>query len=148
MASDDDIIDILTRVRVIALVGYSANPARPSHQVAQYLQARGYRVIPVNPGLAGQDHLGETVRAGLSDIPEDVDMVDIFRRSDAAGAVVDDALARWPGLKAVWMQLGVIDAEAAARARDAGVQVVMDRCPKIEIARLGLAGPGALPPVS
>ncbi|KPP92112.1 MAG: putative CoA-binding protein [Rhodobacteraceae bacterium HLUCCA08] len=147
MSTDDDQIrDILTAARVIALVGFSANPDRPSHGVARFLQDRGYRVIPVNPGLAGQVHLGEPVRASVDDIPDAVDMVDIFRRSDAVGGIVDRSLARWPDLQAMWMQLGVVDADAAGRARAAGVRVVMDRCPKIEIARLGLAGPGARPP--
>jgi predicted CoA-binding protein len=135
-ATDDDLRRILTETRTIALVGWSPKPDRPSHRVAAFLKARGYRVIPVNPGQAGQEALGETVRASLSDITEGVDMVDIFRRSEEAGAVVDAALAALPGLKTVWMQLGVVDEAAAARARAAGVEVVMDRCPAIEIPRL------------
>jgi predicted CoA-binding protein len=135
-ATDDDLRRILTETRTIALVGWSPKPDRPSHRVAAFLKARGYRVIPVNPGQAGQEALGETVRASLSDIGEAVDMVDIFRRSEEAGAVVDEALAALPGLKTVWMQLGVVDEAAAARARAAGVEVVMDRCPAIEIPRL------------
>ena len=139
---DDDLIrDVLGRARTIAVVGFSANPSRPSRSVAAFLQARGYRVIPVNPGLAGQVHLGETVRASLADVPEEVDVVDVFRRSEEAGAVVDQALARFPGLQAVWTQLGVRDDAAAARARARGVRVVQDRCPAIEMPRLGLLGP-------
>lgn len=136
----DDIIirRVLTETRTIALVGWSPKPDRPSHRVAAFLKARGYRVIPVNPGQAGQVALGETVRASLAEIGEPVDMVDIFRRSEEAGAVVDEALAVLPGLKAVWMQLGVVDAAAAARAEAAGVTAVMDRCPAIEIPRLGM----------
>ena len=136
----DDIIirRVLTETRTIALVGWSPKPDRPSHRVAAFLKARGYRVIPVNPGQAGQVALGETVRASLAEIGVPVDMVDIFRRSEEAGAVVDEALAVLPGLKAVWMQLGVVDAAAAARAEAAGVTAVMDRCPAIEIPRLGM----------
>ena len=141
--TDDITIDatirrVLTETRTIALVGWSPKPDRPSHRVAAFLKARGYRVIPVNPGQAGQVALGETVRASLAEIGEPVDMVDIFRRSEEAGAVVDEALAVLPGLKAVWMQLGVVDAAAAARAEAAGVTAVMDRCPAIEIPRLGM----------
>ena len=137
--TDELLRRVLTQTRVIALVGWSPKPDRPSHRVAVWLAARGYRVIPVNPGQAGQDAgWGEVVRASLSEIDTPVDMVDIFRRSDEAGAVVDQALADLPGLKSVWMQLGVIDEAAAARARAAGVTVVMDRCPAIEIPRLGL----------
>jgi uncharacterized protein len=137
--TDAVIRDILTSVRTIALVGWSPKPDRPSHGVAKFLAAQGYTVIPVNPGQAGQTALGTTVRASLADITEPVDMVDIFRRSEEAGAVVDQALAVFPGLKAVWMQLGVTDAAAAARAQEKGVTAVMDRCPAIEIPRLGIA---------
>ena len=136
--SDATIRRVLTETRTIALVGWSPKADRPSHRVAAFLKARGYRVIPVNPGQAGQIALGETVRASLAEIGEPVDMVDIFRRSEEAGAVVDEALAVLPGLKAVWMQLGVVDAAAAARAEAAGVTAVMDRCPAIEIPRLGM----------
>lgn len=135
MTTDDEIRDILTRVKTIALVGWSPNPARPSHGVAAFLKARDYRVIPVNPGQAGQTALGETVRATLAEATP-FDMVDIFRRSEEAGAVADEAVRL--GAKVIWMQLGVVDEAAANRARAEGVQVVMDRCPKIEIARLGL----------
>ncbi len=136
--TDVTIRRVLTETRTIALVGWSPKPDRPSHRVAAFLKARGYRVIPVNPGQAGQDALGEVVRASLAEIGEPVDMVDIFRRSEEAGGVVDEALAVLPGLKAVWMQLGVVDAAAAARAEAAGVTAVMDRCPAIEIPRLGM----------
>ncbi len=136
--TDDDIRRILTEVRTIALVGWSPKTERPSHRVAAFLKGKGFRVIPVNPGQAGQVALGEVVRASLSEIGEPVDMVDIFRRSEEAGAVVDEALAVLPGLKAVWMQLGVEDAAAAARAEARGVAAVMDRCPAIEMPRLGM----------
>ena len=134
--TDDTLRQILTRARTIALVGFSANPARPSHQVAQYLTEQGYRVIPVNPGLAGQSFMGETVYANLADVPDDMDMVDIFRQSDAVPGLVDEALARWPDLQTIWMQIGVTHAAAAAVAQARGVAVVQDRCPKIEIPRL------------
>ncbi|MBV7409271.1 CoA-binding protein [Maritimibacter sp. DP1N21-5] len=136
--TDDQIRDILARTRTIALVGYSARPERASHRVAAFLAANGYRVIPVNPGLAGQTALGETIVASLADIPEEaqVDMVDIFRRSEDVPPVVDDALAHLPHLKTVWMQLGIAHDGAAKAARDRGLDVVMDRCPAIEIPRL------------
>lgn len=135
---DARISTILTQTKVIALVGWSPKPDRPSHDVARFLKARGYRVIPVNPGQAGVQALGEVVRASLSDISEPVDMVDIFRRSEAVGPVVEEALRVLPGLKTVWMQLGVINEPAAEAARAKGVQVVMNQCPAIEIPRLGL----------
>ena len=136
---DEILRRILTTSRLIAVVGWSPKPDRPSHGVAAFLKRRGYRVIPVNPGQAGQEALGETIRASLSEVLAEVgpvDMVDIFRRSEEAGAVVDEAIAI--GAKAVWMQLGVIDEAAADRARKAGLQVVMNRCPAIEIPRLGV----------
>lgn len=136
MTADDSLIDhIFKTVKTIAVVGFSANAARPGHYVAAFLQNRGYRVVPVNPGLAGQTMLGETVYADLASIPFPVDMVDVFRNSEAAGAVTDEAIAI--GAKVVWMQLDVINEEAAARARAAGLAVVMDRCPKIELERRG-----------
>lgn len=135
MPSDAEIRDILTSVKTIALVGWSPKPDRPSHRVAEYLKHKGYRVIPVNPGHAGQQALGETVVATLAEAGP-VDMVDIFRRSEEAGAVADEAVRL--GAKVVWMQIGVVDEAAASRARNAGLRVVMNRCPAIEIPHLGL----------
>jgi O-acetylhomoserine (thiol)-lyase len=126
---------ILSTTRTIALVGASANWNRPSYFVMKYLQGKGYRVIPVNPGLAGQDLLGERVYANLREIPEPIDMVDVFRASDQVGPIVDDAIAI--GAKVVWMQLGVRNDAAGAKAEAAGLEVVMNRCPKIEFGRLG-----------
>ena len=137
MESDAKIRGILGSVKVIAVVGWSPKADRPSHRVAAYLAGRGYRVIPVNPGVAGQMALGEVVRASLSEIGEGADMVDVFRRSEEVPGVVAEALTL-PGLKAIWMQLGVTHAQAAAEAEAAGVQVVQNRCPAIEIPRLGL----------
>lgn len=134
--SDDHLRMVLKRAKVIALVGASANPVRPSYYVARYLGLKGMRVIPVNPGLAGQTLLGETVYADLSSIPDDVDMVDIFRRSEAVPAIVDEALSRWPNLQTIWMQIGVQHEEAAAKAEAHGVTVIQNRCPKIEYQRL------------
>jgi len=131
-----DIIDLLTSVRTIALVGASDRPNRPSNGVMKFLQDHGYRVIPVNPMITGEHVHGEYVWRELSQIGEPIDMVDIFRRSSEAGTVVDQAIA--VGAKAVWMQLGVFDEAAAARAEAAGLKVVMGRCPKIEIMRHGL----------
>ena len=134
--SDDLLRDTLKRARTIAVVGVSSNPVRPSYFVARYLGLRGYRVIPVNPGLAGQRLFGETAFADLASIPFDVDMVDIFRAPDAVPGIVDEALARWPGLKTIWMQIGVMHADAAAVAEARGVRVIQNRCPKIEYQRL------------
>ncbi len=136
MTGDDDLRRILTTVKTIALVGFSANPARPSNSVAQFLQRKGFRVIPVNPGLAGQSHIGETVYATLADIPEPIDMVDVFRSSEFVDGVVDEAIA--VKAKVVWTQLGVMDDAAAAKGRAAGIEVVMNKCPAIEMPRLGL----------
>lgn len=133
---DSDIRSILERVRVIALVGASNNPERASNYVGAFLQDKGYKVIPVNPGLAGQDINGAKVYASLADIPEPVDMVNIFRAADAVPGIVDEALALNPQPTVIWMQMGIIHEEAAAKARSAGLTVVMDRCPKVEIPRL------------
>ena len=134
--SDAYLRDILTAVRTIAIVGASPRRERPSHRVMAYLQRHGYRTIPVNPFAAGGTILGETCHATLADISEPIDMVDVFRRTEAAGRVVDQAIAA--GAKIVWMQLGVRDDAAAARAEAHGIKVVMNRCPAIEIPRLGL----------
>lgn len=127
---------ILQRTKSIAIVGVSLNSLRPSYFVARYLNLKGFKIIPVNPGQAGQTLFGQTVVASLSDIPEPVDMVDIFRRSDAVGPIVDEAMAQFPDLQTIWMQIGVENPEAAAKAAAAGIDVVQDRCPKIEYQRL------------
>jgi predicted CoA-binding protein len=137
LTRDEDITDLLTGARTIAMVGASDRPDRASHQVMKFLQDHGYRVIPVNPTITGEHIHGEYVWRELSQIGEPIDIVDIFRRPLAAGEAVDEAIAI--GAKAVWLQLGVINEEAAARATEAGLSVVMDRCPKIEIMRLGIA---------
>ena len=134
---DDALIrDVLTSVRTIALVGASPKPERPAHQVQRYLQEAGYEVHPVNPGQAGKEILGRRVYASLAEVPGPIDMVDIFRNSEAAGRVVDEALDLNPLPRVIWMQIGVRNEAAAARAREKGVIVIMDRCPKIEHARL------------
>jgi predicted CoA-binding protein len=130
--SDATIQAVLATPKTVAVVGCSPSPERDSHRIARLLQARGHRVIPVNPGH--QEILGETCYASLRDIPEHVDMVDIFRRSEQVAPIVDEAIA--VGAKIVWMQLGVIDEQAAAKAQNAGLTVVMDRCPAIEYRRL------------
>lgn len=135
--TDSHLKSILGRTKTIAVVGVSANPVRPSYYVARYLGLKGYRVIPVNPGLAGQTLLGEVVHASLTEVPDDdVDMVDIFRRSEAVPGLVDEAMARWPDLKTIWMQIGVSHDAATATAEAAGIDVIQDRCPKIEYQRL------------
>ena len=137
LTSDSDLRTLLEETRTIALVGASDRPDRPSYRVMRSLQAHGYRVIPVNPQITGEHLHGEFVFRDLSQIGDPIDMVDIFRNSAAAGAAVDEAIAA--GAKAVWLQLGVIDDAAAARAEAAGLKVVMDRCPAIELPRLGIA---------
>ena len=134
--SDDFLRGILRRTRTIAIVGVSANQVRPSFYVARYLQLKGFRIFPVNPGLAGQKVLGNEVYPDLSSIPHDIDMVDIFRQSDHVPPIVDAALERWPALQTIWMQIGVENAPAAAVAEARGVDVVQNRCPKIEYQRL------------
>ncbi len=133
--TDDAIRAILTTTRRIAVVGASTNPARPSYGVSGFLVRRGYKVTPVNPGVAGQSLHGQDIVARLEDAGA-LDMVDIFRASDQVGPVVDDAIRL--GARTIWMQLGVINEDAAEHARAAGLTVVMDRCPVIETARLGL----------
>ena len=136
LTKDEDIAELLRSARTIAMVGASDSPDRPSYRVMKFLQDQGYRVIPVNPKITGEHIHGEYVWRELSQIGEPIDIVDIFRRSDFAGENVDQAIE--VGAKAVWMQLGVIDLAAAKRAEAAGLKVVMDRCPKIEIVRLGV----------
>ena len=128
--------EILTTMRTVAVVGASPRRERPSHRVMAYLQRRGYRAIPVNPNAVGTEINGETVYAKLSDVAEPIDMVDVFRRTEMAGEVVEQAIEI--GAKVIWMQLGVRDDDAAARAEAHGLKVVMNRCPAIEIPRLGL----------
>src|SRR5690242_13195676 len=136
--SDAQLRAILERVRTIAMVGASSNWNRPSYFVMKYLQGKGYRVIPINPGIAGQELLGEKVYAALRDLPpelaETIDMVDMFRPSAEAPKIVDEAIAI--GAPVVWMQLGIRNDEAAATAEKAGIEVIMNRCPKIEFGRL------------
>lgn len=134
--SDEFLRGIFGRVRRIAVVGVSANPVRPSYFVARYLSLKGFEVVPVNPGHAGQVLFGQKVVAGLSEIEGHVDMVDIFRRSEAVPGIVEEALACFAGLRVIWMQIGVEHAQAAHMAQARGVDVVQDRCPKIEYQRL------------
>ena len=134
--ADADIRRILTSVKSIALVGASANPARPSFIVLKYLLERGYRMLPINPTLAGQTLLGLPCYAALSEAPGPIDMVEIFRSSEHAGGIVEEALRLDPLPRVIWMQLGVRDAVAAENARARGIEVVMNRCPKIEWGRL------------
>lgn len=134
--SDAQLKEILTRTRRIAVVGVSMNPVRPSYYVARYLSLKGFQMVPVNPRHAGGVLLGQKVQGALSDIEGDVDMVDIFRRSDAVPPIVDEALAHFPKLQTIWMQIGVEHADAAAKAEVRGVTVIQNRCPKIEYQRL------------
>lgn len=132
--TDDYLRSILRRVRIIAMVGASPRPNRASYRVMQYLQSKAYRVIPVNPRAGVAEILGEKVYPSLADVPEAIDLVDVFRRSEEAPAVVDAAIAR--GAKVIWMQIGVRHDAAARQAEQAGLHVVMNRCPKVEYARL------------
>ena len=136
LTTDDEIRDLLQSARTIAMVGASDSPERASWEVMQVLQEHGYRVIPVNPRITGEHVHGEYIWRELGQIGEPIDIVDIFRRSEEVGPIVDQAIA--VGAKAIWMQLGVENAEAAAKAEAAGLKVVMNHCPKIEFARLGL----------
>ena len=137
LSRDEDIAELLQGARTIAMVGASDNPDRASFGVMKFLQDQGYRVIPVNPRITGEHVHGEYVWRELSQIGEPIDIVDIFRKSEAVGPIVDQAIAI--GARAIWMQLGVVDEAAAAKAEAAGLKVVMDRCPKIEFARLRLS---------
>jgi predicted CoA-binding protein len=136
LTRDEDIAELLTNARTIAMIGASDRPDRPSHGVMKFLQDHGYRVIPVNPQITGEHVHGEFVWRELAQIGVPIDIVDIFRRPEAAAEAVEQAI--FVGAKAVWMQIGVINEEAAAKAEAAGLKVVMDRCPKIEIPRLGI----------
>jgi predicted CoA-binding protein len=140
LTADEDIRELLTTARTIALVGASDRPDRPSYGVMKRMQDHGYRVIPVNPQITGEHVHGEFVFRELGQLGDPIDIVDIFRRADAVGPIVDEAIAI--GAKAIWMQLGVVNEAAAARAEAAGLKVVMDRCPAIEIPRLGIAPVG------
>lgn len=140
LTSDAEIKDLLENAKTIALVGASDRPNRPSYGVMRTLQDHGYRVIPVNPQITGEHIHGEFVFRELAQLGDPIDIVDIFRNSAAAGEAVDQAIAI--GAKAVWMQLGVVNHDAAARAEAAGLQVIMDRCPAIDIPRLGVARVG------
>ena len=133
---DNDIRKILEQVKTIALVGASDNPGRPSYGVMAYLLAQGFNVIPVSPKLAGQELLGQKAYGSLAEIPHPVDMVDVFRNADAAYGVAQEAIAI--KAKVLWLQLGIISEQAAVLAKEAGLKVVMDRCPKIELPRLGM----------
>ncbi|TDS71816.1 hypothetical protein C7434_0597 [Pantoea sp. PNA 14-12] len=134
--NDQTIRDVLTRTKRIALVGASDRPERPSYGVMKYLLDQGYEVIPVSPKLSGKTLLGQTAYGSLAEVPGKIDMVDVFRNSEAAWEVAQEAIAA--GADSLWLQIGVINEQAAVLAQDAGMTVIMDRCPKIEIPRLGL----------
>ncbi len=140
--TDAELVQIFQETKTIALIGASLKPQRASHYVGQFLADLGYRVIPINPGHAGEALFGETIAASLKDIddPSSVDMIDIFRRSDLIPEIVDEAMDVLPNLKTVWMQLGLESASAAQKASGAGIMVVQDKCPKIEYPRLDSAG--------
>jgi hypothetical protein len=140
LTRDEDIAELLAGARTIAMVGASDRPDRPSYGVMKFLQARGYRVLPVNPQITGEHVHGEYVWRELAQIGEPIDIVDIFRRPAAAGEAVDQAI--FAGAKAVWLQLGIVNEDAGRRAEEAGLKVVMDRCIKIEILRLGIPAVG------
>ncbi len=134
-ALENDLLALLERVRSIAIVGASPKPARPAHQVQAFLQERGYEVFPVNPGQAGGEIIGRAVFARLADLPRPVDMIDVFRNAAQVPELVDEILGLPWKPKVIWMQLGIVNEEAAQRAREAGIAVVMNRCPKIELAQ-------------
>ncbi len=136
---DDDIRRVLTDTKSIAVVGASPNSARPSFGVMKFLLSKGYRVIPVNPGQEGKEILGQKVYAKLADIPEPIDMVEVFRAPEYLSSVVDEVILMSPRPKVVWGQLAVRDDDAAAKAETYGVEVIMDRCPAIEYPRLNIA---------
>ena len=134
---DDALIrEVLQAAKTIAVLGFSANPARPSYVVSRFLQLHGFRIVPVNPGLAGQTHLGETVYASLAEVPFPVDIVDVFRQSDALPDIVDETIVA--NVPVLWTQLGVYHEAALNKALATGLRVISDRCPKIEIGRLGI----------
>jgi uncharacterized protein len=133
---DQHLRDVLRATKVVAVVGVSANPVRPSYFVARYLKLKGFTVLPVNPVIAGQSLFGATAVASLSDITAPVDMVDIFRRSEKVPEIVDEALKILPSLRTIWMQIGVEHVQAAEKARARGITVIQNRCPKIEYQRL------------
>ncbi len=134
--TDEFLKKVLTQSKRVAVVGVSMNPVRPSYYVARYLSLKGFKVVPVNPGHAGETLFGSTVMGSLRDIEGQIDMVDIFRRSDYVPPIVDEALDCFPNLKTIWMQIGVEHPQAAEKARARGVDVIMNRCPKIEYQRL------------
>ena len=136
--SDEAVAGLFLKVKRIALVGASAKPERPSHRVMQFLLDEGYEVLPINPGLAGQRLLGQTVYASLADLPASVDMADVFRDAASLPEVIQDVMAA--GIPAIWTQLGVVHSEAERTGLDAGLQMVVHRCPAIEIPRLRNAG--------
>ena len=145
--SDENLRRVFARTRVIACVGMSPNPVRPSHYVSRYLSLKGFRVIGVNPGHAGKQLFGETLVADVSEAPPETDMIDIFRRSEHVPPIVAAALEALPNLRTVWMQIGIRNAEAAQLAESRGVEVIQDRCPKIEYPRLfPELGTGGIPP--
>ena len=134
--SDAELRNVLGAVKTVAIVGISTNPARPSYFVGRYLGLKGYTVIPINPGHAGKTLFGKTIIDDLENVSQSVDMIDIFRKSEAVPEIVDQALEKFQNLKCIWMQIGVQHEAAAAKARARGITVIMNRCPKIEYQRL------------